>query len=115
MECSVAEGMVSRYINNTLSPEELERFLDHVEGCPSCQEELETYYIVNKVTRQLDGDSSGVLDFRKLLAEDIRASRRCVLRHKVRRFWKGLGWLVLIGLLVAFLAFVIMEIRQFII
>lgn len=115
MECSVAEGMVSRYINRTLSPEELEKFLDHVESCPSCREELETYFIVHKVTRQLEGDSSAVLDFKKLLAEDIRTSRHHILRQKIRRFFNGLGWLLLIGLLVAFLVFVIMEIRQFLI
>ncbi len=30
MDCSAAEGMVNRYINRTLSPDELERFLNHV-------------------------------------------------------------------------------------
>ena len=58
MDCQTAEGMVSRYIKHDLPLNELEEFLDHVQNCSSCYDELETYFIVHEVTHQLDDDSS---------------------------------------------------------
>ena len=46
MNCQTAESMVNRYIEHDLSVDELEDFLEHVENCPSCYDELETYFIV---------------------------------------------------------------------
>ena len=34
--------------------DELENFLEHVENCPSCYDELETYFIVHAAMQQLD-------------------------------------------------------------
>ena len=47
MDCRTAEGLVNRYIEHELSVNELEEFLEHVQNCPSCYEELETYFIVH--------------------------------------------------------------------
>ena len=44
MKCRVAEGMVNRYINHTLTIDELEEFLEHISTCSSCYDELETYF-----------------------------------------------------------------------
>ena len=41
MNCQTAESMVNRYIEHDLSVDELENFLEHVENCPSCYDELE--------------------------------------------------------------------------
>ena len=71
IDCRQAETLVARYIKHTLSTDELEEFLDHIEHCSSCYDELETYFIVHEVTQQLDDDSSdSVLDFKKLLEQD---------------------------------------------
>ena len=48
MDCRTAEGMVSSYIEHKLPVNELEEFLDHVESCSSCYDELETYFIVHE-------------------------------------------------------------------
>ena len=64
MDCRTAEGLVNRYIEHELPVNELEEFLEHVQNCPSCYEELETYFIVHEVTQQLDDNSSAsVLHF----------------------------------------------------
>ncbi len=82
LDCRTAESMVARYINHTLKTDELEEFLDHIEHCSSCYDELETYFIVNKVTQQLVEQEDGcVLDFQNLLEQDIRKSRRYI-HHK---------------------------------
>ena len=54
MDCRTAESMVTRFIDHSLSVNELEEFLDHIETCPSCYDELETYFIVHEAMQQLD-------------------------------------------------------------
>ena len=73
MDCRTAESMVTRFIDHSLSVNELEEFLDHIETCPSCYDELETYFIVHEAMQQLDEKEDGtVLDFKKLLEQEIR-------------------------------------------
>ena len=110
MDCRTAEGMVSSYIKHDLPLNELEEFLDHVQNCSSCYDELETYFIVHEVTQQLDDDSSdSVLDFKKLLEQDIRKSRRYIRKKKLGRFSVGVLLCILIVALAAFMVFVVMQ------
>ena len=86
MNCRIAEGMVNKYINHTLPLNDLEDFLEHIENCSSCYDELATYFIVHKAMQQLDEkQEDSVLDFKELLEEDIRKSRRYIRRRKIRR------------------------------
>ena len=111
MNCRIAEGMVNRYINHDLPVEELEEFLAHIEECSSCYDELETYFIVNEAMQQLNERSSGsILDFKTLLEQDIRSSRRYIRKKKICRFLTGLGMCALAILLAAFLVYVVMQI-----
>ena len=113
MNCQTAESMVNRYIEHDLSVDELEDFLEHVENCPSCYDELETYFIVHAAMQQLDEQKEdSVLDFRKLLEEDIRKSRRYIRRRKIRRAIAAAAFCVLIAALVIFLIFVILELKE---
>lgn len=43
MNCRIAEGMVNKYIDHTLPLNDLEDFLEHIEKCSSCYDELATY------------------------------------------------------------------------
>ena len=91
IDCRQAEAMVTKYINHTLSTDELEEFLDHIEHCTSCYDELETYFIVHEAMQQLDEDKDGkVLDFKKLLEQEIRRSRRNIHQKRVMYFVTGL-------------------------
>lgn len=110
MDCRTAEGMVNAYISHELSVKELEEFLDHVQGCPSCYEELETYFIVHEVTQQLKDDSSeAVLDFKNLLEQDISSSRHYIRKKKFTWFAMGACVCLLIAVLAAILVYVLME------
>ena len=114
MDCRTAESMVNRYIDHTLKVDELEEFLDHVESCPSCSEELETYFIVHEVTQQLDDQAENtVLDFKTLLAQDIRKSRRYIHKRRGMQFAAGMLILMLTGALIVFLIFLIAELGIF--
>lgn len=54
MTCMEAEKMVIPYINDELNPTDLENFLDHVEHCENCREELEIHYLVDEGLKKLD-------------------------------------------------------------
>ena len=54
MTCEEAERLVMPYINGSITDEELEGFLKHIEHCPECREELEIYFTVDVGIRQLD-------------------------------------------------------------
>lgn len=113
MDCRIAEEMVSKYINHTLPLNDLEDFLEHIENCSSCYDELATYFIVHKAMQQLDEQKEdSVLDFRKLLEEDIRKSRKYIRRKKFHRAVAAVAVCALLAVLVVFLIFVILEIKE---
>ena len=111
MDCRTAEGMVSSYIKHDLPLNELEEFLDHVQNCSSCYDELETYFIVHAAMQQLDEESrNATFDLRELLEEDIRRSKHHILREKFRRALSGVGFCALIAGLGGFLIYIIMQV-----
>ncbi|MCI6004517.1 MAG: zf-HC2 domain-containing protein [Blautia sp.] len=115
MDCRAAEGMVTRYISHTLSLEELEEFLEHIESCSSCYEELETYFIVHEAMLQLDDeDEDAMLDFKHLLEQDIRKTRRYIYKKKVTNILSAILFVILIGVVTFFFVFIITQIKQFI-
>ena len=106
IECRIAESMVTQYINHSLSVDELEEFLDHISHCSSCYDELETYFIVHEAIQQLDEpEDSSALDFRKLLDQDIRKSRRYIRKKRWFHFLTGLLLAVFAVLLLIFVIF----------
>ena len=42
------QNNLQRYLRDVLTDRELEAFLDHVENCPECYEELELYYAIRE-------------------------------------------------------------------
>lgn len=106
MRCDAIERMVNRYIDHSLTLEELEGFLNHIEGCSSCYEELETYFIVHAAMDQLDSDSSELaFDLRQLLKQDIKKQRAYVRKKKIWKFVKRAGKILLMGCVLLLLVF----------
>lgn len=102
MDCYIAESMVNKYINHTLSWEETEAFLDHIENCTSCYDELETYYIVHAVMQHLNlAESENVADFQVLLKQEIKKTRRYIRKKK---FLKNISAVCVWGTLVLVIA-----------
>ena len=56
MTCLEAEKLVIPYINDRLSIAELEDFMEHIEMCGNCREELEIHYMVDIGLKKLDED-----------------------------------------------------------
>ena len=102
MKCRVAEGMVNRYINHTLALYELEEFLDHVESCSSCYDELETYFIINHAARYLDNDETASYNLKGLLEEDLKEKERSVRRKRHRNVFFSVLIFLLTVMLILF-------------
>lgn len=77
MECREAERLVMPYIQGRLSGQELEDLLEHVEGCPGCQEELEIYFTVEVGLKQLE-EESGSYNIKGEMEASLEASRQKV-------------------------------------
>ena len=111
MKCEEALTKIEAYINHTLNGRELEEFLEHVESCSSCYEELETYFIVHEAMLQLnEEEEEAVLDLRHLLEQDITKSRHYIYKKKAVRAISVLLFMILI---VAVIVFVVFAVRQF--
>lgn len=114
IDCRQAETLVARYIKHTLSTDELEEFLDHIEHCSSCYDELETYFIVHEAIQQLDEKEDGtVLDFRELLEQDIRRSRRYIRQKRWLHFWSVIFFMAVVIAAASFVVFLVMEVTHF--
>ena len=56
MTCREAEKLIVPYIHDELSMDQLDEFLEHVESCDNCMEELEIHYMVDVGLKKLDQD-----------------------------------------------------------
>ena len=46
MKCHDVQRMISGFIEEKLTDEQLEGFLEHIENCQDCYDELEVYYMI---------------------------------------------------------------------
>lgn len=57
MECKRAVELITQFINEQLNAEDTEAFLNHIDSCPECREELEVTYSLMTAMKQLDEDT----------------------------------------------------------
>lgn len=75
MTCREAERLVMPYINGSITDEELKAFVEHIDHCPDCREELEIYFTVDVGIRQLD-EESGTYNIKGALENALDVSRQ---------------------------------------
>lgn len=56
MDCKKAMELMTQFINEQLNTEDTEAFLNHIDSCPECREELEVTYSLMTAMKQLDAD-----------------------------------------------------------
>ncbi len=100
MTCLEAEKLVIPYINDRLSIAELEDFMEHIETCGNCREELEIHYMVDIGLKKLDEDDGTydiVGDLKRRLEESAAVLRR-FLAFQIMKY--AVGTLMAMALLV---------------
>lgn len=88
MKCHDIQMMISGFIEQRLTDDELEDFLQHIAECRDCYDELEAYYMITTGLMQLDEKHTGTLDFKRNLQVFIAEQKRALLnrqRTAVRR------------------------------
>lgn len=106
MTCKEAEKLIPVFIENQLNYRELERFIEHINGCPECMEEMSVQFLVAEGMKRLeDGGSLELEDeLKKLLTE----SKKAIIRHKL--FWRvalGLEFGAVLLLLICLIIYLI--------
>lgn len=84
MTCREAQQLVIPYINNELTDEELAGFLEHVDHCKDCKEELEIYFTVEVGIQQLD-EEIGIYNIKGAMDMTLEWSRQRVKNAHIRR------------------------------
>ena len=86
MNCAEAQGMIRPYLEKKMSDQQMQEFLDHIQHCPDCYEELEIYMAIFQTIKKADGHADpDDYNFERMMKQDIIRSRS-YLRHK--RFWR---------------------------
>lgn len=113
MDCKEAEKMVQPYIENKIPPKKLEEFMEHISHCPSCYDELETYYTIYFAMKYLDEDRHSSYNIKKMLDEDLKKRIQYVKRHRRKRIITVVALVVLVFWLILCMMFLLMpEIPQ---
>lgn len=85
MECKQIEKWIPQFLSDELYMEELRQFLEHIESCEECREELTIEFLVSEGLVRLE--AGAVFDLQKELADRIAgAQRQLHFRENVRMF-----------------------------
>lgn len=105
MTCFEAQSMITKYLNDELSYDELESFLDHISTCENCREELEIYYTLITGMKQLDEDKVLTSNFHKALEKKLMNSRNLLIRRQKKNFRKAIFLCVIVLIISMSLSF----------
>ncbi len=94
--------MITPFINNKLSLEELEGFIEHVNSCKDCKEELEVYYALLTAMKQLDEDKNLSSNFVQELNIKLEKSQERII-HAKYTYYRKITVLIFTMILLAFL------------
>lgn len=82
MTCQEVQSNVIKYVNNQLDIKTLESFVEHVEGCADCMEELEVYYILLVGMKRLDQDKNESLNFHADFTQSLEHAKIRIIKYK---------------------------------
>ncbi len=72
MDCKRARFIMHLYMDDCVSPEELEPFIKHINNCPDCHEELEISYIMLEGMRRLENGDNIAVNFQEELKSRLK-------------------------------------------
>ncbi len=97
MNCKEVQSKILLFFEDELEIEQLELFLEHIERCETCREELEVYYTFHIAMQMLEDNpahmgAEGQIDLYKEL---YRAREKCK-RFRRRRIEKNILFVFLV-------------------
>ncbi len=82
MDCKRVMELIAQFINGQLNVEDTQAFLDHIDSCPECREELEVTYSLMTAMKQLDEDTDLSDNYIEELNEKIETCYLDELKRK---------------------------------
>lgn len=98
MTCLEAQRFIRPFLEETLSDQQTKQFLDHVEHCQGCMEELEISLTIQEMLNTDIESGQNAYNFKERTRQKIQSARRRLLRHRAQRIG-GLVFLPALGLL----------------
>ena len=99
MTCEMAQGKITPFINDQLTVQELDEFIQHVKNCRTCKDELAVYYALITAMKQLDEDSDLSDNYIAELEEKLLYSETLIKRsrwlHRSRKYLFSMLWILL--------------------
>jgi len=97
--CKDVEKMIQSYIADEMDVDTLEQFMEHVEHCDSCREELAIQFLVSTGLKNLEVGNN--FDLNKELLDSLDCSKRMIQKkHMIRRILLGMILIGIVALLV---------------
>ena len=109
MNCLEAQNNIRAFLDGNLTDKETQRFLDHIEHCDDCREELEIAYTIDLVLQ--DDDNSP--DYSERLQQKITREKRRITHVKEYRILRILLILAAQVILFLIIAGSVEPVRQF--
>ena len=81
LTCKDAEKMIASYVDEQLDINELEAFMNHVETCENCKEELSIQFLVSTGLKSLEAGNNFDLNYE--LLESIEHSKKKVQKKRM--------------------------------
>jgi len=92
--CKKIEKMIPNYLANNLGNYDLVRFMNHIEGCPECKEELSIQFLISEGLNTLtDGES---FNLQEAFDEQLRRSKRYIALFKKLRIARNTAIVVVV-------------------
>lgn len=80
MECRKAEQLMQPFVEGTLDISKMREFVEHVENCQNCYEDLEIHVLVQEGFARLESGSA--FDLKREMQERLHTSNTFILRRE---------------------------------
>lgn len=91
------QRLMMPFIDNKLSMEQLEEFMQHIKSCPDCMEELEVHYILLTGMRRLDADKELADNFHEDFIEMLNENEEKIVHYKFSHIRKRIILILIIS------------------
>lgn len=106
IDCKIIEKKIQQYLDNELSPYEMQVFLDHIKECPDCKEELTIRYMVSEGLIKAEQDNE--YDLLHGLEEKMQGSYKKIRNYDIGVFLVSFVILATLGFVVLSIIFAIL-------
>lgn len=81
MDCKETEKEIPSFLLDELDGSKLEEFVEHIEGCPECMEELSIQFLVAEGLERLEGGSN--FNLQKELVMKLQGAEHRINVHRM--------------------------------